>query len=353
MFRILRPCIEHLGFDDRRLMLIGIPLMSLLFPVLLDLNAGAEKELGFFTHQVPESMIFVTGFWFCYRWLIIGLRKKYGPTEDINRRITKLVLVVLVSAPILKQVFEFVAFVLLAICDIHDHAMPDPLRLMVSIYLPSFLILAIYEAAYYAAHYKQAIIDRQRIETQHVNIELSNLRNQINPHFLFNSLNTLMNLIPTDQERAMNYLSKLSKFYRYAVGVKEEKLIPLSKEIEFANLFVDLLHERFRDALDVKIIVDNEQGHMIPPLSLQLLIENAVKHNVVSKDAPLSIEIVLDAEEGEIVISNNIQRKLNSVESSGMGLSNIKERFKYFTSRPVKVVQNIELFQVALPTIMA
>lgn len=353
MFNLFKPCLQYLAFDDRKLMLFGIPIVSMLMPIMLDLprhHAGGAYA-GYWTHQVPESLIFVIGFWFFYRGLIIWSRKKFPGASKAQKRITLIVLLMLVSAPLLKNVFAFVTELLLVYCGFPDHVMPDALQALVSIYLPSFLIIAIYEAVYYFKQYTQALVERERLETEHVNTELSNLRNQINPHFLFNSLNTLMNLIPNDQEAAMNYLSKLSKFYRYAVGVKEEKLIPLQKEIEFAHLFVDLLHERFKDALDVKINVEGGSSQKVPPLSLQLLIENAVKHNVVSRESPLSIEIEFDEQEGELVVSNNVQRKINSVSSTGMGLDNIKNRFKYFTSRPVKIIDDLERFQVALPTI--
>lgn len=347
---LIRSCKEYLGFDDRRLMLVGIPLLALLMPILLDLSY-LDHKYGYWSHQVPESLFFVAGFWAFYRWLTISLRKRFPKYVSAAKRITLQVVLMFTSAPILKVIFGWIAYAVLFLCNITDHEMPGMLQTMISIYLPSFLIVAIYEAVFYFAQYKQAIIDRERIETQHVQTELSNLRNQINPHFLFNSLNTLMNLIPTDPEAAMNYLTKLSKFYRYAVNAQEEKLIPLSKELEFANLYIDLLKERFRDALEIKMNIEQESDQMIPPLSLQLLLENAVKHNVVSRDMPLEVEISFDPLAGELLVTNNIQRKINSVSSTGIGLENIKKRFQYFTERPVKIIQDLERFQVALPTI--
>jgi len=350
MITFIRPCEKYLGFDDRRLMLIGIPLLSLLMPILLDLS-DLNAEFGYWSHQVPESLIIVTGFWLSFRAAIIWLRKKFQNPGEAKKRISVQVLFIIASAPILKNVLAWASTMFLLFCSIDQHAMPNVLTMMVNIYLPSFLIIAVYEAVYYFQQYKKAIVDRERLENQHLQTELSNLRNQINPHFLFNSLNTLMNLIPTNQDKAMSYLSKLSKFYRYAVGVKEEKLIPLSKEIEFANLYVDLLNVRFADALDVSIDIDSHSGQMIPPLSLQLLIENAVKHNVVSRESPLRVSITFDRDEGELVVVNNLQKKMDSVASSGMGLVNIKKRFQYFTQRPVKVIQDLNYFQVTLPTV--
>ena len=339
-----------MGFDDRILMLFGIPVLSMIMPILLNLSEFGD-EYGYWTHQVPESLIFVAGFWGFYRWLMILVRRRYPTLEQAGRRILIKILIIIGSAPILKGLFSFVAQAILQLCGILDHQLPGHIQALVSIYLPSFLIVSVYEAIYYFIQYKQAIIDRERLETQHVQTELNNLRNQINPHFLFNSLNTLMNLIPTNQEAAMSFLSKLSKFYRYTVNTNDEKLIPLSKEIEYARLYIDLLKERFRDALDVNIDLDDHDDQLILPLSLQLLIENAVKHNVVSKDAPLRVDITFDKSTGELVVSNNVQKKISSTTSTGMGLENIKKRFQFFTTRPIKIIQDIERFQVCLPTI--
>ncbi len=350
---MIKPCKKYLGFDDRPLMLFGIPLFSLLFPFLLNLRAlHMHTDLGYWSHQVPESFLFVSGFWFVYRWMIIASRKSFTKNESAKKRIYFLIIAVLLTAPILKACFGLCSTMILSLMGENDHVMPSYLTLLLNIYGPSFMIISIYEAAYYFTRYQQAIIEREQLEARHLEAELTNLRNQINPHFLFNSLNTLMNLIPTDPDRATMYLSKLSKFYRYAVGEKEEKLIPLSKEIEFAHLYADLLSERFAGTLDVLIDVDAIPSMRIPPLTLQLLIENAVKHNVVSEEMPLKVK-VKSVEEGKTVeVSNNLQRKITAVSSSGIGIKNIKKRFDFFRdSEDVTVIETDSCFKVRVPII--
>ena len=161
-----------------------------------------------------------------------------------------------------------------------------------------------------------------------------------------------MNLIPSDPNRAVSYLSKLSKFYRYAVGEKEEKLIPLSKEIEFAHLYADLLSERFGDSLQVLIKVTDTANMIIPPLTIQLLIENAVKHNIVSEEMPLKV-VVENIENGRrIEVRNNLQHKITAVSSSGIGIANIKKRFEYFHNVDDVMVEETEaFFKVCVPVI--
>ena len=350
---MIKPCIEYLGFDDRRLMLIGIPLQTFVIPIMLNTNQQHKNAgLGYWEHQVPESLFFVAGFWLFYRWLIIASRKYITNIESAKYRIYLLILAVLISAPILKGVFSFFTDVILSLFGQHDHVMPGSLTLLMNIYIPSIMIISVYEAAYYFVRYKQALIDREQLEARHLQAELTNLRNQINPHFLFNSLNTLMNLIPSDPNRAVSYLSKLSKFYRYAVGEKEEKLIPLSKEIEFAHLYADLLSERFGDSLQVLIKVTDTANMIIPPLTIQLLIENAVKHNIVSEEMPLKV-VVENIEKGRrIEVRNNLQHKITAVSSSGIGIANIKKRFEYFHNVDDVMVEETEaFFKVCVPVI--
>ena len=291
--RLFKPQIKHLGFDDRVLMIIGIPILSLIMPILLDLYIP-DKHVAYWTHQVPESLFFVIGFWYFYRTLCIHLRKQFPRFSQTYKRLIYQGLIFVISAPILKEFFGLVLWTIFRLCYIEYPQSPDHMRALLAIYLPSGLIIAIYEAVFFFVKYRSSLIERERIQNAHIKSELDNLRNQINPHFLFNSLNTLMNLIPTDQDKAMKFLSKLSKFYRFAVGNREEKMIDLCKELECAYLYIDLLKERFKDGLQVDIQNVKEGTYKILPMSLQMLIENAVKHNIVSKAQPLNIQISLD-----------------------------------------------------------
>ena len=348
MMGIIKPCEEHLSFDDRKLMWIGIPALSIIMPILLDLYSDVDT-LEYWTHYVPESFLFVAGFWLFFRWVIISLRRRYPQFKDTKQRLWVQIAVIILSAPILKTIFAYIIFLILRFCSIQDHTEPSQVKALLSIYLPSALIIALYEAMYFFSQYKESLIEKEGLKRIHVQTELDNLRNQINPHFLFNSLNTLMNLIPSDPDSAMNYLTKLSKFYRYIVGAKDEKIISIQKEIEFGKLYAGLLHERFKDALSIDFVETNGISASILPMSLQLLIENAVKHNVVSKDMPLNIQVELDAKEKYLTVKNNLQKKIVSVSSTGMGLDNIRKRFAYFTEQDVRISEDQDHFSVSLP----
>ena len=139
---MIRPCKKYLGFDDRRLMLIGIPLLTLVTPIMLNLDEiHGELGLGYWNHQVPESLFFVTGFWLVYRWLIITVRKYISDLERARYRIYVIIIAVLISAPILKGVFGYLSDIILSALGEHDHVMPGSLTLLMNIYVPSFLII--------------------------------------------------------------------------------------------------------------------------------------------------------------------------------------------------------------------
>lgn len=160
-----------------------------------------------------------------------------------------------------------------------------------------------------------------------------------------------MNLIPKDEHKAMNYLDKLSKFYRYSVGKNDNMTVPLQKELLNVNIYSELLKERFGDNISIDIRNGATHELHIPPMTLQLLIENAVKHNIVSKNKPLEIEVFINEDQDYVHVKNNLQKKIQAVQSTGMGLTNIKERIKYFTDKEMECIESKESFEVKIPLI--
>ncbi|MEO0338352.1 MAG: histidine kinase [Bacteroidota bacterium] len=195
------------------------------------------------------------------------------------------------------------------------------------------------------------IVERQQIEMDKIQTELTALRNQINPHFLFNNLNTLANLIPMESENAHSYLNKLAKFYRYIVQQNDSHLIPLSKELKGVQHYIDLLQVRFGKDLEVEINCDHHLHKAIPPLSLQLLLENAVKHNAISEDEKLKVAISCVDNGNYLKVENNINERIQSLESTGIGLSNILQRYRAFSKKKVQIQRKQQTFSVALPLI--
>ncbi len=176
-----------------------------------------------------------------------------------------------------------------------------------------------------------------------------NLKTQVNPHFLFNSLNTLSELVYEDPKKADNYIQKLSGIYRYILDYEETDLIPLDEEVMFVKQYLDLQKERVGDKVQLNINIKNVNRYKVMPVSLQTLVENVLKHNSVSENNPLKINI---CKEGMfVVVSNNIQKKNVLDNSNGTGLANLKERVKLVTGMEMVVNHNNKEFTVKIPII--
>lgn len=341
--KLFQSCKALIGFDDRPFVIIGIVLVSLIIhPIMTGIPI---PELITSPLHLGISIIWTSTYWIILRQLMILLRQKFNSVGDTSKRILITAIIVTIAAPLVSHGLQL-------LCNhvFNYDILIDAITKYTLIYILVFGIFAVYEAVYYFKQYRQAIQETERLKTAQVQTQLENLRNQISPHFLFNSLNTLMNLIPKDQERAMSYLSKLSKFYRYTVSNQDESLISIQTEVENARTFSDLLKERFGENINIEIDCTLGKGKMILPLSLQLLIENAVKHNIVSKSKPLNINIKC-TEERYLNIENNLQRKIQAVTSTGIGLENIKKRFAYLTDRKVIIQESKTHYLISLPLI--
>lgn len=191
-------------------------------------------------------------------------------------------------------------------------------------------------------------IAEQSIIAENATAQFESLKNQLDPHFLFNSLNVLTSLIEEDSEKAVHFTTSLSRIYRYVLEQKDKSLVEVKDELKFAGLFLSLLQLRFENALDVKIDEDVfEEGELIVPLSLQLLLENCVKHNVASSSRVLSIRIY--RENTYLVVENKYQPKEVIHSSTGIGLKNIQNRYALLTDRLVVIEQSNEQFHVKIP----
>lgn len=347
---MLKPSNKYLGFDDRKLMWIGIPLISIAMPFVF-FNVDFNYYLSIAHQEFFESICYTSAYWLSVRYFIITLRRRYGALEDLWKRLKVLLLFVLPLGPIVSIVITGLVRTIYYFLDLKDVFEPTLIQSLGATYFLIFSVTTLYEAIYFFHKYKEAILEKEQIQQAHIQGQLDNLRNQINPHFLFNSLNTLMNLIPTDSDRAMNYLSKLSKFYRYTVSTGEETLVRLETELENVKIYVDLLKERFHNAIEIELPKELPSNAKILPLCLQLLIENAVKHNIVSNKNPLKIRILIHEDAKYIEVENNVQRKIQEVKSTGMGLKNIKTRISFFTEAPLQVEDKDVLFKVAVPLI--
>jgi ligand-binding sensor domain-containing protein len=189
---------------------------------------------------------------------------------------------------------------------------------------------------------------RERLEKEKIKFQFQTLKNQVNPHFLFNSFNTLIGVIEQDKETAVEYVEKLSDFYRDILVNREKDLIPLRKELEMIQNYYFLQIKRYKKNFVLQISIDGTLGDtLVAPLTLQLLVENAIKHNVISTEKPLVVEIF--QEDDCLVVRNNLQRKTISEPSTGLGLNNIINRYQLLTENKVRVAETERDFSVYIP----
>ncbi len=188
----------------------------------------------------------------------------------------------------------------------------------------------------------EATLARERIESQY-----EVLKSQINPHFLFNSFNTLASIVEENATDAITYIEKLSDYYRSIIQFRNHRTINLEDELKLIHDFIFLLKHRYSDNLLVHVDIKNMDG-LIPPLALQMLLENAVKHNVISKSRPLRV-VIKDTDDRNIIVENNLQPKKSKPESTRFGLQNIRTQFGVLTKREVLIKKSEAYFTVQIP----
>jgi LytS/YehU family sensor histidine kinase len=211
-------------------------------------------------------------------------------------------------------------------------------------------IVAIYESIYFMNELRKAVEEKESLKRENLKAQLNALRTQVNPHFLFNNLNTLSSVIPENPKLAVDFVQQLSKVYRHVLEVEDEQSIPLKDELDVLKAYAFLLQTRFGNNLDININVPEEKlKKKIVPLSLQILVENAIKHNIVSSEKPLRIDVF--SNNGRLVVSNDLQKKNQLNESTGIGLDNIRNRYKLLSEMEVEVKDNGTNFIVSIPLI--
>jgi hypothetical protein len=218
---------------------------------------------------------------------------------------------------------------------------------LVTIIITFFVTLA-FHAFYFYKAYQENKVKEQKIIAGTASAQFESLKNQIDPHFLFNSLNVLSSLIEENPESAQKFTTSLSKVYRYVLEQKDKELVSVAEELKFAKTYMNLLKMRFENSITFEIPegFDNEEAKVVP-LSLQLLLENCIKHNIVSEAKPLHVKISI--ENNQLVVTNNLQKKEVLLDRKGVGLQNIVNRYAILTKRTVLVEENEQEFKIFLP----
>jgi sensor histidine kinase YesM len=208
--------------------------------------------------------------------------------------------------------------------------------------------MAFFTARSWLYEWRNSAIEAEQLKSENISSQYQSLKDQLNPHFLFNSLNVLSNLVYESADKSAEFIQQLSKIYRYVLEVQQEELVGLDREIGFAENYLNLQKIRFEGSLEYFIDVHQFKGHYLPPLSLQLLLENAIKHNIASLEKPL--KIMIEQREDFLIVRNILQPKLTKEDlKTGIGLPNIQKRYALLSNQSPTIIKTEKEFIVELP----
>lgn len=300
-----------------------------------------------YLYNFVTALIFSVVTWEMNRWVVIYFNRTYPYSRTGNKRFVKeIILVTLVNTGI------YVTYILLM--TLLDASSRPPFVFLLYGLLDrliyGLLAAGFYEFLLFIHALRTATHEAEELKKINLAIQLESLKNQVKPHFLFNSLNTLTGLVETDTTKAVRFIAELSNVYRYLLQSSEKDLTSLSEELQFLRAYFFLLQTRFGSGIEMEIDLPAETGGwQLPPLTLQMLVENAVKHNRVSVKFPLKVTLRFEGPHW-LIVSNNLQLKRNGT-STGMGLSNIAAKFRLLNQPEVQIVNSEDFFLIKVPLI--
>jgi sensor histidine kinase YesM len=341
--------IEDVNLNDRTIRLIGIPFFGVAIPNIAQLFGDLKLTdyrywIGYVYFILLAALI-----WQGNRYLLFRTRKRF---TWFDKPVEKLILL------IFNNIFYTSPLTVAWLCVWYrvagfQHINWDAIYVVVLINVICVLFVThVYETVFMLKEQQNQQLKSADLLRAKAEAELEALKNQIDPHFMFNSLNSLSYLISTDKSKAAMFTENLAEVYRYILSQKEHTLVLLEDELDFTHKYTELLHLRFGDALRFKRHFNGtlDKQFLIPPTSVFVALENAVKHNEISEQYPLQVDI--DLKDNCLVITNKMRPKRNVQRASGIGLKNLNERFRIITGNNIDSGKNETMdFHVKLPLI--
>ncbi|AHM61558.1 signal transduction histidine kinase [Flammeovirgaceae bacterium 311] len=333
--------LEAVNKTNWRSHLLGMFLLSLGLTIL-NVWGRVEEPAGILRNFMYTFTV-VAAMWIGNGWITDWLDARISWVEKPSLRFSAgVLLMVLYTTGIYVLIIETIEWV-----NEQEFSRRTYLQSLLVTMSITAIISVVLHAREFLLNWRQAAIDKERLEKAHVASQYDSLRNQVNPHFLFNSLNVLSELVHQDADEAERFVRQLGRVYRYVLEKREVEVVPLQEELEFLRSYLFLHEIRQPNTLQVEWPqqVGEEEG--VPPLALQLLAENALKHNVLDAKQPL--RLVLRKENSWLVVENKLQRRTIPASGTGVGLSNLTNRYKYLTDRAVGIEETEGCFKVSLP----
>ena len=336
--------------SERRIKILAITLVFLLNVTSGGLLEGADRTTGML--RAGLLLVFMIIQWEGAHLVIKYGRKKYPALQLVRKRVYFTALYFIVIS-VLLQLLTDVALENLLDNKPFQFDFTRLVGVLLQAGLFALTTIGMFEAIYYYSHFSQAELEKDALRRANLQSRFDSLKGQVKPHFLFNSLNTLSSLITKDALKAEQFVEELSNVYRFLLRSNQQELTSLKDELEFIGSYLHLLTTRFGDNLRVDMHIDEKYySYLLPPLTLQLLVENAVKHNVISSEAPLQLKI-FTTESDRLHVVNNLQKKTREVFSEKVGLQNIMDKYQLLRQPAVEVKETVTEFMVLIPLIKA
>lgn len=311
---------------ERRLRVVGYLVVTIIFFFFFML----EMVFSWQDENIYSKIFFLTllhtlAMWEPTRFLVLYARRRYSGIQTVKKRLRILVGIAVPFAGLIGflRIFFEDRVNLWGVPTAHWGAYSYTIGITLLFIL---LQIAVYESLYFFSEWNRSTLEAEEVKRLNVEIQMESLKRQIEPHFLFNTLNTLIGLVEEDQTKAVRFTQDLAFVYRYLLEANQNTLIGLEDEILFAKRYFALLKTRYPQGLEMRCYIPEASLFEVPPLCLQTLIENAVKHNTLSRSKPLCIHIGLDEAQQYVVVKNNCQLR-TSVRSSGVGLQYLHKKF--------------------------
>lgn len=328
--------------------LVGIPFFGVAIPNLTGLFGPITFRDPLYWIGYVYFILLAALIWQGNRYLLFRTRKRF---TWFDKPIEKLVLL------FMNNIFYTTPLTIAWLCLWYNLAGFSEIKWNVILIVALINVICVlfvthvYETVFMVKEQQNEQVRNSELQRAKAEAELAALKNQIDPHFMFNSLNTLTHLIKVDGTKALKFTEDLAEVYRYILSQRDQTLVLLDDELDFTHKYTDLLHLRFGNALVIQKRFNGTAGKefLIPPTSVFVAFENAVKHNEISEKTPMQIDV--DIKDGHLLIINSIRERKASVHSSGIGLRNLDDRFKIVTGKNISTRKDRDHFEIKFPLV--
>jgi len=333
--------------QDRIVKLIVVPILGIVIPNITGLISNERYTFLELIICYAYFILTALSVWQGNVWIMYFIRKKY---EWRYNQYYKIILSLFLANVVYSGSISALLLNLWVAFSRETHSGWGPvINTCLLIIISACFITNIYEIIFLNREREYNLTRAEQLNIAKAQAELEALKNQIDPHFIFNSLNTLSYLITRDPQNARLFNDTLAKVYRYILGNKEKDLVLLREEVEFISNYFYLLKIRFSEAVNMEIEITDlaAEDFLIPPISLQTLVENAIKHNEFTDNNPLTINVSVSS--NYVIIKNAVKPKMYASATSKIGLNNLDNRYKLITNRNIIIENNFKFFTVKLP----